>query len=108
MKKFKSCFLLCILVAVLITVSVTAYGVELPAPYETEGQAVFSVSNPVTGLTVGDAAYVKTDVSGQPENLYGFELVFSYDENFLTYKSYSLKKRTRLLLLKRFQTGFLN
>ena len=92
MKKFKSCFLLCILVAVLITVSVTAYGVELPAPYETEGQAVFSVSNPVTGLTVGDAAYVKTDVSGQPENLYGFELVFSYDENFLTYKSYSLKE----------------
>ncbi len=57
---------------------------------------------------MGDAAYVKTDVSGQPENLYGFELVFSYDENFLTYKSYSFeKKRTRLLLLKRFQTGFL-
>ena len=50
MKKFKSCCLSCILVAVLITVSVTAYGVELPPPYETEGQAVFSVSNPVTVL----------------------------------------------------------
>ena len=107
MKKFKSCCLSCILVAVLITVSVTAYGVELPPPYETEGQAVFSVSNPVTVLTVGDAAYVKTDVSGQPENLYGFELVFSYDENFLTYKSYSLKEKDKVVTAEKVSDGIL-
>lgn len=105
MKKFKSCCLSCVLVAVLIAVSMPVYGDELLVPYETEGQAVFSISNPVTSLTVGDAAYVKTDVSGQPEDLYGFELVFSYDENFLTYKSYSLKEKGKVVNAEKVSDG---
>ena len=107
MKKFKSCCLSCVLVAVLIAVSMPVYGDELLVPYETEGQAVFSIYNPVTSLTVGDAAYVKADVSGQPENLYGFELVFSYDENFLTYKSYDLNENGKVVNAEKVSDGIL-
>lgn len=105
MKKFKNCCLSCVIIAFLIAVYTPVYGDELPVPYETEGQAVFSISNPVTGLTVGDAAYVKADVSGQPQNLYGFELVFSYDENFLTYKSYDLNEKGKVVTAEKVSDG---
>lgn len=58
---------------------------EISIPYKTEGTAVFTVTNPISNLTVGDTGYIKIGVSNAPTDLYGYELVVTYDSSFLTY-----------------------
>ena len=81
-----------ICMAIILTI-ILAYTVipvsadSVPVPYITDGNAEFSISNPVNSIQTGDEAYAKITASGLPDDLYAYELWISFDNSYLTYKS---------------------
>lgn len=71
-----------------LLLSIPAYAKDIPNhPTKVSGDSKFTISNPVTDLTVNDTVYIDISVTDEPSNVYGYELHINFDQNYLTYKS---------------------
>lgn len=62
-----------------------ASAAEADKPHAAEINVKMTVSNPVAGITAGDEAYVRVELSSPDNEVYAYELGLEYDSGYLTY-----------------------
>ncbi len=63
-----------------------AHAAEIKLPYAEDTGIEFSLTNPVSSISVGDEAYARVEfAAGKADELWGYEFDVEYDENYLTY-----------------------